>query len=699
MNSGHTLKWRFDVSTFKLIGRDLITDRVTALFELVKNSYDANAQLVTVSFVSVNAVNEESVIQIEDNGCGMSFEDIRDKWMVIGTSNKRTHPYSPEPYNRKCVGEKGIGRFAVDKLGDYVSIVTKKKGESRWLRVDIDWGAYYQELGSESGIRLFTDIENSYSYIDAENVEESGTKLIISSLREPWTEKEIQHLVREISKIVSPFVNLNYPFKVRVLAPEFSIDQEAVKALVDFDLATTSFSIEVESGKQQSAYYDVESQTFKHHLIPLKSFGGIKINIYYFNEAARKQYKKTFPNNEIDGFKVYRDGIIATPFAQTNADPDKKRDILGIDKRLWRDLFNRVSTREFLGTIEITSEGNPKIIDATNRQDFVDNEEYREFKEFIITQLSALQTYKIEERRIKRKTANDGLQEVSEDIRLIEGGINQIVSQSPELKPKVASLLKQVKEIKKSVNVAIKEHKKAVEEFVRKENVYMSLMSLQQFSITVTHAVRTMLNQIRDRVEFFYRYYPDPREDELFSLYAKGMYERFKTLNRVIDYLLSYSHSNIQFEEFGLKDAFDEIVGNYDSIFVREGISLQTDFSSDLTLSSNRQFFRDILQNLIDNSIKAMVHSEQKIIRCSYEIKDEVLEILVSDTGRGIPLENQEQVFELYFTTTEEQGGGGLGLYIVKTRVESLNGTVSVIDSEFGKVGTTIRIKIPLKSN
>lgn len=291
MDNNQILKWRFDVSTFRLIGRDLITDRVTALFELVKNCYDANAQNVKVILENVGMGKENSTIKIEDNGYGMSFEDIRDKWMVIGTSNKRSHPYSPEPYNRKCVGEKGIGRFAVDKLGDYVSIITKKTGESRWLQVDINWGAYYREMGYEGEVRLFTDIENSYSYIDAENVEESGTKLIISSLREPWTEREIKHLIREISKMVSPFANLNYPLKVRVLASEFNINEEAVKTMEDFALATTSFGIEVEAGLQQSVYYDQDSKTFKHRLIPLKPFGGVKMVVYYFDDAARRQYR------------------------------------------------------------------------------------------------------------------------------------------------------------------------------------------------------------------------------------------------------------------------------------------------------------------------------------------------------------------------------------------------------------------------
>lgn len=77
----NTLKWRFDVSTFRLIGRELITDRITALFELVKNCYDANAQNVYVEFYNVGAKNPDSKIIIRDDGSGMTLSDIKDKWI------------------------------------------------------------------------------------------------------------------------------------------------------------------------------------------------------------------------------------------------------------------------------------------------------------------------------------------------------------------------------------------------------------------------------------------------------------------------------------------------------------------------------------------------------------------------------------------------------------------------------------------
>ena len=699
MDENRKLKWRFDISTFRLIGRDLITDRVTALFELVKNCYDANAQNVEVIFENVGAGKRYSSIRIEDDGYGMSFEDIRDKWMVIGTSSKRVRPYSPEPFNRKCVGEKGIGRFAVDKLGDKVSIITKKKGTSKWLKVDIDWTSYYADSEKKADIRLFTDVENTYTYTDAEDSDTSGTKLIITCIREPWTKKEIEHLTREISKIVSPFANLSYPFKVHVIASEFNIDKESVRTLDDFTNATLSISIDFDKEKnlQQSIFYDKGKKTFSYHLIPLKSFGGIRIKIFFFDETARRNYRKAFPNDPIDGFKVYRDGIIATPFAETNENPDLKRDILGIDKRVYQDIFNRISTREFLGVIDITKKGNPLIIDATNRQDFVDNEEYREMKKFIITQLNAIQDYKVEMRQAKRDNAQEGLKTASDDINSLVEAFNDIVAQKPELKQTVEPLIKQVRKTGRSVKPAISEQRKALEDFTRRENIYMSIMSLQQFAINITHAVRTTLNQIRDRVEFFYRYYPDPEEEELFIRYSKEMYERFKVLNRVINYMLSYSQSNLTPEEVDLKTTFEEILKDYDNVFSREGISLQTYFPEKLVLNANKQFFRDILQNLIDNSVKAMITSKQKVIRCSYEIQNDMLEILVSDTGIGIPLEDREQVFALYYTTTELQGGAGVGLYIVKTRVLSLGGSVAVIDSEFGNIGTTVKITIPFK--
>lgn len=699
MDNNGTLKWRFDVSTFRLIGRDLITDRVTALFELVKNCYDANATEVIVRFEHVGLDNKGSSITITDNGFGMSFADIRDKWMVIGTSNKRSNPYTPRPFYRKCVGEKGIGRFAVDKLGDKVNIITKQEGTDKWLNVEIDWEAYYNKSNDQQ-LSLFTDIENHYEFSLAKGKEEHGTTLHITNVREVWVEDDIQRFIAEVSRLISPFENMRFPFQIRVIAPEYNINTIANKSVEDINLATLSYSItyNAEQKTQETVFFNEYTGNIGVQQTEIKSFGGIKMRVYFFDDTARRRYRKEFPNNQIDGIKIYRDGVITTPFAESENSNDKKRDILGIDKRLWQDIFNRVSTREIIGIVDITKNDNPNIIDATNRQDFVDNKEYRDLKEFIINQLDAIERFKEYTRKKIKQQNTSTLESAGEDLASFISSVETIAQQNPELKEQLDPVVKQAKKTGKAVKTAIKDRKEAEDEFARKESIYMSIMSLQEYAIHITHAVRTTLNKIRDRVEYFNLFFPDPNDQETFERYAKEMYNEFVNVNKVIDYMLSYSQSNIQPEDIQLNDTIREIFTEYQQIFAANNIQTDIILPKELTLkNTHRQFFRDIIQNILDNSIKALKDAPQKIIRCSISVKDTSLTMKISDTGVGIPVDKRAWVFGIYNTTTQEQGGAGIGLYIVKTRVESLKGTIAVVDSEFGEIGTTIQIELPFK--
>jgi anti-sigma regulatory factor (Ser/Thr protein kinase) len=441
------LKWRFDVSTFRLIGRELITDRITALFELVKNCYDANSKRVDIIFENVSSVNSDSKIIIKDDGYGMEFEDIRDKWMVIGTANKRNDPYSPKPFSRRCVGEKGIGRFAVDKLGDKVNIKTKKKGTTQKLDVEIDWNKYEKPSQSQQMkiLVLFTDIENKYQYENAKT-NEQGTTLIISRIREIWTEKDIDRLYKELTKLISPFYPLNPPFDIYISSNEYStykkegtiVKTDAIK----YSSHHASIAFDEEKQIQKELYFDEMEGVIKTRDIPKKSFGFIAMKLYYFDNTAKRQYHAKYKGNDthIDGVKIYRDGIITTPFAEFEAHPDKKRDILGIDKRLWRDIFNRLSTRDIIGVVDITKEGNPKIIDATNRQDFVENAEYRELKEFIINQIDVFSELRIHEREKGKADATYELKKASEDVNAFVKTIEDIEKSNPKLKPELLPL-------------------------------------------------------------------------------------------------------------------------------------------------------------------------------------------------------------------------------------------------------------------
>lgn len=718
MNEGDSedkkLKWRFDISTFRLIGRELITDRITALFELVKNCYDANATRVDVVFENVSydnavvddttkevRVNPGSKIVIEDNGYGMSFEDIRDKWMVIGTASKRTSPFSPRPFGRRCVGEKGIGRFAVDKLGDKVNIVTKKEEDDRWLNVEIDWNSYFNEVSPDERehIRLFTDIENKYDYLDRnEGSGVSGTKLIVSSVREFWSKDDISRFYKEANKIVSPYTLLNPPFKIYITAREYGWVEKPVEP-DKIDFATEEAEITYRDGIQETLYFDKDKGCIAKKDGPLRIFGGISLKIFYFDENARRNYYRKYKdvNNRIDGIKIYRDGIIATPFAEAEANPDRKRDILGIDKRLWQDIFNRISTREIIGILDITKDGNPKIIDATNRQDFIDNREYRELKEFILEQLRAFEELKIYKRELKRASVSDELKTAKENVDTFAHSVNRVIETNPDLKKDLQPLVEQATKAGTSVKKAIEEQKKAEKEYIRKENMYLSIMSLQEYAIHIAHAVRTSLGKIQRKAEFFDKYYPDPEEEEYFKLYAKEIYQEMLVLNQVIDFMLSYSKSGLNFEDLNLNELVSGLFKSYETSLKAENIRSIVEIPDNLRINTNRQFFMDILQNMISNSVKALKGVPDKTIKCSGYISENDLILSMSDNGIGIPLEKREWVFGVFNTTTAESGGAGIGLYVVKTRVESLKGKVEVVDSEFGKVGTTIKISLPFK--
>lgn len=700
MESNNSLKWRFDISTFRLIGRDLITDRVTALFELIKNCYDANATSVHVRFENVGNDNDSSSITISDNGIGMSFEDIRDKWMVIGTSNKRKNKITPAPIRRRCVGEKGIGRFAVDKLGDNVTILTKQEKSESWLEVTIDWSQYFKSADDNENI-LFTDIENKYTFKPESNADLHGTTLTIRNVREKWLKSDIKRFISEVSKIASPLTNVSYPMTIHVESDEYSINTIASKSLADLDLATINFELnfDLDTGLQDTASFCHQTGQINIDKITLPIFGGIKMTVYYFDEAARKKYRKAFPNDQIDGIKIYRDGVITTPFAESQNDSDKKRDVLGIDKRLWMNLFDRVSTREIIGYVEITKDGNPLIIDATNRQDFVDNEEYRALKDFIIVQLDALEQYKVFVRKQKHLANKASLEGAEEDIHSFISSVETLSEKNPDLKSELEPVIKQAKKTGAAVKNAIREKQEAEREFERRESIYMSIMSLQDYAIHITHAVRTTLNKIRDRVEYIKRFFPDVSKERVFKLYALRMSDEFKSLNKVINYMLSYSQSEIRPEDIDLKETVSEVIDEYQDRFKGSGITAELIMPETVVLrNTNKIFFRDIFQNLIDNSIKALRHTETKMIRISSFAQKDKLIILISDNGCGIPEEKKQWIFGLYNSTTQEEGGAGIGLYIVKTRVESLRGCVSVVESEYGENGSTFQIELPFKS-
>ena len=702
-NSEHnTLKWRFDVSTFRLIGRELITDRITALFELVKNCYDANAQNVHVEFYNVGSKNSNSKIIIRDDGLGMTLSDIKDKWMVVGTASKRKEKISPTPYHRRYVGEKGIGRFAVDKLGKKIVIKTKKEKDLDTLNVNINWDIY-ETLEKQPQLALFTDVENSFHYSASENPNEHGTGIEISHVSELWLLKDIQKLYRELTKMTSPYFPPNPPFNIYVSSNEYQEEFSKKKVVTDVvNYASHSFFIDYnnEFKTQKSLVFDTVKGIITTQDIPFKSFGPIKMHLHYFNTSSRAKYNSVYKDADlkIDGIKIYRDGLITTPFAEFEDNRDKKRDILGIDKKLWHGVFDKISTREIIGIIEITKENNPQIIDATNRQDFVENTEYGDLKNFIIQQLNAFAGVKRYEREERKKQTDNNLQTASENTSGFIAELDKLAQINPQIKPQIEQIKNKAVKVKQSVDEGVKEKKKDELEQARRENIYWSLMSLQDYAAHVAHAVRTSLGKIKRKAEFFKNRYPDPKFENYFRQYALDIYSEMGRLNKAIDFMLSYAGADIEFEDLDFKDLITNLFNEYAYRFVQDNVISQIDIGKSCLINCNRKFVEDIFENLIDNSLKALKSNKSdRIIKCTSELNDDNVLIFFSDNGQGIPDDEKEKIFDIFHTTTADQGGAGLGLYIVKTRVEALNGKIEVVENEIQPHGATFKITLPFK--
>jgi signal transduction histidine kinase len=711
----NTLKWRFDVSTFRLIGRELITDRITALFELVKNCYDANATNVKIQFLDVaNGLN--SKIIIEDDGCGMSLDDIQNKWMVVGTASKRTEKVSAAPFNRKYVGEKGIGRFAVDKLGSKVIIRTKQAGQPQFLNVEINWQDY-ENLSNQIQPYLFTEIENRFWFEDAQDLDAHGTALNITGIREKWSKENIERLCKELTKIVSPFHPLNPPFDIFVKSNEFSKEFEGLQPVksdaIDFSSHNAKIDFFVAPNDTGNSYQEVLFfDTAKGEIVirqeMIKAFGPVKIQFYYFNEAAKRQFNAFYKDKgdadtRIDGIKIYRDGIITTPFAEAEVNAYRKRDVLGVDKRLWQNTFDQIGSREIIGIVDITQNKNPKIVDATSRQDFVQNTEYQELRDFILSQLDIFSKMKIFERDKRRTEFSASLEKTEDSVKDFQATIRQIedtiAKKNPELKPLLNPLKEQVKTLSKEVSRGVKEQKAEIKDFQRKENIYLSLMSLQEYAAQLAHAVKTALSSIKAMVEFFKDNFPNAKYDSLFKEYSLLIYDEMEKLRVIIRYMLSYTEATQDdFQEFNIKILIENLLSNINGFrFQNDGISILLE-AEKCDLTGYGKFIEEVLQQLIDNSIKALVSSTNKKIECKGYIDKDKYVILFSDNGSGIADEIKHRIFELYFSTTAEQGGGGIGLYMAQKRLEALQGTIELVEREFSPIGTTFKITLPFKN-
>jgi len=383
------LTFKSNASVIHNLGEGLIKDSQTAVSELVKNSYDADATKVEIEFKNLNKNNCKIVIK--DNGEGMSKDEIDKKWMVLSTDNKKHDSISPK-YGRIRLGEKGIGRFAVDKLGGRLTLVTKKESETFSLKADFDWEQYSE------GNKSLNEVKNPYEYIDPEPNFKHGVKLIIRGLRDKWTKQKARNIIEELCQLIDPEEkdkNFEISFK--------SNDWSDLNGVLSNPLAgkeTHRIDFEIDRlGNYVRAFStgNKEPKITKEKRSPIVC-GPVKGNLRYYAKGIKitkaklsRAEKGSHPETH-RGVKIRRDKFRVRPYGEEGDDwleIWKKRSI-------WGGQF-AVRDKYLIGTIHISRNENPDLKDSTDRESLQENDAFFEMREFVLEHIQLLNEWLREE--------------------------------------------------------------------------------------------------------------------------------------------------------------------------------------------------------------------------------------------------------------------------------------------------------------
>ena len=368
-----------------IIGKDLISDRFIAIFELVKNSYDAGASKVKINFDKDK--DGQSRIIISDDGCGMNYNDIINKWLFVAYSEKKNKNRGNNSYiekiKREVAGAKGVGRFSCDRLGETLKLMTKTITDQFVHVVDINWSNF--EIDD---IKEFKEIPVEYSrskmlpddYIN-------GTTLIIESLREEWDRSALLKLKRSLMKLISPDIGKETDlFSIELIVPnqkdvdekmlkdkKKNPDRDIVNGIIRNDvfeklnIKTTNIKVTIaKDGKFiltelfDRGEFIFEIKEKNKRFIQLKD---ICISIFYLNRSAKMSFTMQMggvaPVNYGSVF-IYKNGFRINPYGEPG------QDFFNIDQRKAQGWKRYLGTREIMGRISING-SNEQFIETSSR--------------------------------------------------------------------------------------------------------------------------------------------------------------------------------------------------------------------------------------------------------------------------------------------------------------------------------------------
>jgi signal transduction histidine kinase len=733
-----TKKLKFKVSSGikDIVGRDLIPDDNIAVFELVKNSYDAHATKVKISFLDIHG--KEPAVQVEDNGKGMSASDLKNKWLFLAYSAKKEgtedKDYRSKIYHDKpFAGSKGIGRISSDRLGKNLLIETVKDAAStRKELLEVDWTKFEHKLNVEFG-----KIPVTYYPSRPASRKEHGTRITITNLRSDWDRKKLIALRKSLSKLINPEDSFSSKkFRIIINCPE-ELEQDKttdeyekvngnIKNFIfeDLEIRTTKINVQIdENGKFVTTelrdggtliYKIKEKSAFP------KSLHSIACKVFYLNKAAKDIFKRRMGvrTRDYGSIFVYKNNIRIFPYGEPTEDS------FNLDKRKAQKPSVNLGNKDLIGRIEIGR--NDNINETSSRGDgFIRNDTYRHFllalEKYVIDRL---ERYVIDVQKwggaylsIEDEDLGDNKSELqnritslisrisnSDDIVDFEydDGILNILDekQSESAESLVNNLFKIAKDSdnKKLLKVAEKTKervlqlrtalieaqrdaeakKKELEEKVT-ENLFLKSVKSQDLDEVVSfiHSIGISATTIENYLSSTYQKLN--RGIEISKSEIQRIIENVSIENRKILSITRFA-TKANFKLYA-EDSFVDLVEfiseyclNILAPLRREDILIKVLNSDKIKYSNTIKPIEIsiVLDNFLSNSIRAKAKTFTVEFKKS---KNDPLIISIRDDGKGIPDNNLKKIFDFGFTTTS---GSGLGLFHVKQILEKMSCDISV---------------------
>lgn len=714
----NNLKFKVSSGLKNIIGRELITDDFIAIFELVKNAFDAYATEVSINFESSGAYIDKIVII--DNGKGMDFYDITNKWLFVAYSAKQDGT-EDDDYRNKIrkyyAGAKGIGRFSCDKLGSMLRMITTKDSpNAETQELIVDWEKFEQDIKEE-----FINIDVQHQILPGNPSDFShGTTLEIYNLRSDsiWDRDKILKLKISLSKLINPFGDTNKkPFTITIKSDLFrNIDGQYTEekdkvngpiknVILDvLSLKTTKIvstisndgeRIITELSNNGEWLYKINEINTEYKLLH-----DIYTELYFLDQRAKNNFTRLMGLRSSDYGSVflYKNGIRIYPFGEPNEDS------FSLDSRRAKKLGNFVGTNDLIGRIEILGE-NENLKESTSRvEGLIKNSHYEQLiKYFLDKVIVKLESFRrnivrygidldeFENSQHSKEQIIRLIADISNNDNLISIEFNsnllEIIDETQEsnnstksilkniekiaLESKNDRLLEQISKVKDRLQDAIIIAEIAEEEVRIKDreireketqNLFLKSLKSQDFSelVSLMHHIGISSDSISNYIKFLsYKVENkiDISNEELKEVLGKINFENQKILSISRFATKANFRVNSEDQTLDMIEFFHEYVDNIINNYHNDiKINIKSPNNTHFRMTFKPIEMTILIDNLINNSKKAKAKNLNIEIN---PIAYNKIEIIFKDDGIGVPRNDRKRIFDYGFTTT---GGAGLGL-------------------------------------